>query len=64
VVDTWTKSGTYTYHVSAGQHVIEVVQQDGYVFSATKGKKNVTAKEGETITLSGPKSNTSTEYFN
>ena len=64
MMDTWTKSGTYTYHVSAGQHVIEVVQQDGYLFSATKGKKIVTLKEGETITLSGPKGSTSTEYFN
>ncbi len=62
-MDTWTKSDTYNYHVSAGQHVIEVVQQDGYLLSPTIGKKTVTVKEGETITLSGPKSNTSTEYF-
>lgn len=63
-MDTWTKSGTYNYHVSAGQHVIEVVQQDGYLLSPTIGKKTVIVKEGETITLSGPQSNTSTDYFN
>lgn len=64
-VAVWTAPGTYTFDVTPNvQHTLYIEQQDGYVFSATKGTKIFTLKEGETVTFSGPKSNTSTEYFN
>ena len=64
-VAVWTSPGTYTLDVTPNvKHTLYIEQQDGYVFSATKGTKIFTLKEGESITFSGPKSNTSTEYFN
>lgn len=64
-VAVWTSPGTYTLDVTPNvKHTLYIEQQDGYLLSATKGTKIFTLKEGETITFSGPKSNTSTEYFN
>ncbi len=63
--DQWTKPGTNSYLVTANvEHTIKVVQTDGYLFNPTKGEKKVTVKPGEKKTFSGPKSNTSVEYFN
>ncbi len=63
--DHWTSKGTYSYEVKANvKHTIEVEQKDGYLFNPTKGTKEFTVKPGEKVTFSGPKSNTSVEYFN
>ncbi len=65
LIDTWTKSGTYSYEVTANvRHTIKVEQKNGYLFSPTKGTKTFTVGDGENVFFSGPVSNTSTEYFN
>ena len=65
MIDTWTKSGTYSYEVTANvRHTIKVEQKNGYLISPTKGTKTFTVRVGETVLFSGPVSNTSTEYFN
>ena len=64
-VATWTKSGTYSYEVSAGvQHKLYVEQQDGYLFKATTGTKTFTLEAGKNVTYSGPISGTNVNYFN
>ena len=61
---TWTKAGTYKYELEVGTYTIEVKQISGYLLTPTTGKKTVTIKEGKITELSGPKSSTSSEYFN
>jgi|GEM_PF-2206135 len=61
---TWTKASTYKYELEVGTYTIEVKQTSGYVFTPTTGKKTVVISEGKITELSGPKSSTSSEYFN